>query len=172
MVWLEKYCRHGHSQQEGGVVTVWASTSRENQSPQGSAGTKVNWVGPITGSRVTGQGEPWNGHWWAEDGSAQHVAADRGPTKHFYGLKSQPTELQCMTGTQFASINSAIWSKLSTELTTLQAASPSRWLVCYNVLSKEPHSIAHLLQKESLGTPYPIANYVTCANFSISHQKF
>jgi len=38
--------------------------------------------------------------------------------------------------------------------------------------SKDPLSIAHQLQDKSLGTPYPIANYVTYANFSISHQNF
>jgi len=37
---------------------------------------------------------------------------------------------------------------------------------------KDPLSITTRLQKESSGTPYPIANYVVCANFSVSHQNF
>ena len=44
--------------------------------------------------------------------------------------------------------------------------------VCYNTRSQDPLSLAHRLQKESSGTPYPIANYVTSTNFSASHQNF
>jgi len=32
--------------------------------------------------------------------------------------------------------------------------------------------IAHRCQKESSSAPYPIANDVTCTNFSVSHQNF
>ena len=44
--------------------------------------------------------------------------------------------------------------------------------ICYTARAQEPVSLAHLLQEESSGTPYPIANYVTCANFSVSHNNF
>jgi len=43
--------------------------------------------------------------------------------------------------------------------------------VCYNARAKDPFSTAHRLQEESSGMPYPIVNYVTCTNFSISHQN-
>ena len=44
--------------------------------------------------------------------------------------------------------------------------------ICYSTRSKAPFLLAAWLQNESSDTPYPIANYVTCANFSISHQHF
>ena len=44
--------------------------------------------------------------------------------------------------------------------------------VCYNTTAKDPFLSAQHPHKESLGTPYQIANYVTCTNFSISHQNF
>jgi len=44
--------------------------------------------------------------------------------------------------------------------------------VFYNTQSKDPLLIAHQLQDKSSGTPYPRANYITCANFSISNQNF
>ena len=44
--------------------------------------------------------------------------------------------------------------------------------VCYNTRSRDPLSLAHQLQKDSSGTPYPIANYVTSANFSVTYHNF
>jgi len=43
---------------------------------------------------------------------------------------------------------------------------------CYSARFEEPISIAAPLQKGSSDTHYPIIHYVTCANFSPSHQKF
>jgi len=39
-------------------------------------------------------------------------------------------------------------------------------------LAQDPISLVHQLQWESSGIPYPIANYVMCANFSISYHNF
>jgi len=44
--------------------------------------------------------------------------------------------------------------------------------VCYTLKTTDPLSLAHRLQDDSSGTPYPIANYVTCTNFSVSHKNF
>jgi len=41
--------------------------------------------------------------------------------------------------------------------------------ICYNSRFQDPLSLAHRLQQHSSGTPYPIANYVTSANFSVSY---
>ena len=44
--------------------------------------------------------------------------------------------------------------------------------VCYTALTRDSHLLAHLLQKDDSGTPYPITNYVIFANFSVLHHKF
>ena len=44
--------------------------------------------------------------------------------------------------------------------------------VCYGARIQEPISTSTSLQKKSSGTRYPITHYVTCANFSASHQNF
>jgi len=44
--------------------------------------------------------------------------------------------------------------------------------ICYTTRFQDPLSLKHQLQKDSSGTPYPIANYVTSTNFSTSHQNF
>jgi len=44
--------------------------------------------------------------------------------------------------------------------------------ICYTLRATNPLSLAHRLQDDSSGTSYPIANYVTCTNFSIFHQNF
>jgi len=44
--------------------------------------------------------------------------------------------------------------------------------VCYPLRAPNPLSLAHRLQDDSSGTSYPIANYVHCNNFSVSHNNF
>ena len=44
--------------------------------------------------------------------------------------------------------------------------------VCYGAQINNPVSLATPLQKGSLGTQYPITNYVTCANFPTFHQNY
>ena len=44
--------------------------------------------------------------------------------------------------------------------------------LCYNTCTNNPVSTTTPLQQESSGTQYPIYNYVTCTNFSRSHQQF
>jgi len=44
--------------------------------------------------------------------------------------------------------------------------------ICYTARKQEPVALTNWLQEESLGTPYPITNYVTRANFSVSHNNF
>jgi len=44
--------------------------------------------------------------------------------------------------------------------------------ICYNTRCKEPLSLAARLQNESSSTSYPIANYVVCTNFSVTHKQF
>ena len=43
---------------------------------------------------------------------------------------------------------------------------------CYTVHASNPSSNASLVQKASSGNPYPIANYVTCNNFSSAHRNY
>jgi len=52
-----------------------------------------------------------------------------------------------------------------------QAPSHLTDYVCYNIQTKDPHS-ATSFQHGSSGAPYPIVNFVTCSNFSSSHQIF
>ena len=44
--------------------------------------------------------------------------------------------------------------------------------ICYTARSTQPSSSATLIQKASSGKPYPIANYVTCNNFSDAHRYY
>ena len=44
--------------------------------------------------------------------------------------------------------------------------------ICYSTRTTDPLSIATRLQDASSGMCYPIANCVTCANFSVSHKNF
>ena len=44
--------------------------------------------------------------------------------------------------------------------------------ICYTDRPIDPVSTATPRQKQSLGTRYPLKNYVTCTKFSSSHQQF
>jgi len=43
--------------------------------------------------------------------------------------------------------------------------------ICYTLSANDPLSFTHRLQDDSSGMSYPIANYVTCKNFSDSYKR-